>query len=62
MEQSINDRAMDFTKMVEAFLRGDSDFYVNGGRVTETSLIDAMYGLRAAIERDEQRQRETIPA
>lgn len=62
MEQRINDRAMDFTKLVEAFLRGDGDFYVNGGRVTETTVIDAMYGLRAAIERDEQRQREAAIA
>lgn len=56
MEQRINDRAMHFTLLVEALLRGESPEAL--GHVTETTVIDAMYALRAAIERTEQRQRE----
>jgi glycine cleavage system protein P-like pyridoxal-binding family len=60
MEQSINERAMYFTLLVEALLRGESTESL--GHVTETTVVDAMYALRAAIERDEQRQREAASA
>jgi hypothetical protein len=59
MEQTINDRAMELTMLLEAFLQGVE---YAGATVTETTIVDKMYGLRAAIQRDEQRQREAAPA
>lgn len=59
MDQSINDRAMEFTRLVEALLRkGSEEVPGSYSNVTETTVIDAMYGLRAAIERDAQQRRE----
>lgn len=53
MEQTINQQAMDFTRLVEHFMRGGEE---GAMQVNESDIADAMYALRAAIERDEQRQ------
>lgn len=54
MEQRLTERAMAFTLLLESFLRGDT---FDGEQVSETYLVDKMYALRAAIVREEDRQR-----